>query len=199
MAWRLQGEWIESCSCDMVCRCNFGPEAKADRGWCSVALGLNIRQGSSDGVDLSNVRAVLAGDWPGNFALGDGTARLYLDEGMTPEQRRELEAILSGKKGGVWEALAAAMSKTLPTKVGRISLDSGENPSISVSGAGEMKLQRMKDEKGGQTQLVNSPVGTAFGLAVSNLATSAGRWSDPEMRSWQAGGNGAVVGFDWRV
>ncbi len=200
MAWSLQGEWIETCSCDMVCACNWGPEGKATQGWCSAAIGLNIRQGNSDGVDLSNVRAVWAADFPGNFNLGDGTARVYLDEGMTPEQRREMEAILTGKKGGVFEALAAAQSRMLPTKVARIRLDSGENPVVSVAGAGEMTLQRMKDGNGTQTQLMNSAVGTAFGMATSDLAYSKGGWNDPDMRSWQAGGgNGAVNKFNWRV
>src|SRR5215211_5297950 len=109
MAWRLQGEWIETCSCDMVCACNWGPQGKPSQGWCSAALGLNFRAGQSDGVDLSNVRAVFAADFPGNFNLGDGTGRVYLDEGMGPEQQRELGAILTGERGGVWEALCAAL------------------------------------------------------------------------------------------
>ena len=105
MAWQLQGEWIESCSCDMFCACNWGPQGKASRGWCSAAIGLAIRQGNSDGVDLSNVRVVLAADFPGNFNLGNGVGRVYLDEGMSDEQRQELEAIISGQKGGVFEGL----------------------------------------------------------------------------------------------
>jgi len=197
MAWSLQGEWIETCSCDMVCPCLWGPQGKPSQGWCSAAIGLNIRQGNSDGVDLSNLRAVFAGDFPGNFQLGNGVARVYLDEGMNENQRRELEAILTGKKGGVWEALAAAMSQQLPAKVARISLDSGENPSVSVSGGGEIKLERMRDQNGAQTELVNSPVGTAFGLAREALAHTQGQWADPEMRAWQAGGNGGVVSFNW--
>jgi hypothetical protein len=199
MAWRLQGEWIESCSCDMVCPCIWGPEGKPSQGWCSAAIGINIRQGNSDGVDLSNLRAVFAGDFPGNFVLGDGVARVYLDESITQDQQRELEAILTGKKGGVWEGLAGAIKLMLPAKVARISLDSGENPSISVSGAGEMKFQRMKDQNGAQTEIVNSPVGTAFGLAREELAQTEGQWSDPELRSWQAGGNGGVISFNWQV
>ena len=199
MAWSLQGEWIESCSCDMVCACNFGPEGKPSKGWCSAALGLHITQGNSDGVDLSNVRAVLVGDFPGNFLLGNGTGRVYLDEGMSPEQQRELEAILTGKKGGVWEALGASISRMLPTKVARISLDAGENPAISVRGAGEMTFARIKDEKGSQTQIVNSPVSTDFGLGASDVALTEGQWSDPEMRSWQAGGSGLVSSFSWQA
>src|SRR5687767_4435560 len=140
MAWNLQGEWIESCSCDMVCPCLFGPEGKPSQGWCSAAIGLNIRQGNSDGVDLSNVRAVFAADFPTNFMLGNGIARVYIDEGTTPEQQKELEAIMSGQKGGVWAGLAGAISQVLPTKLAKISLESGNSPSISVAGAGEMKL-----------------------------------------------------------
>ena len=199
MAWQLQGEWIESCSCEIVCPCNFGPERKATQGWCSAAIGINVRQGNSDGVDLSNARAVLAADFPGNFSLGGGTGRVYLDEGMSDDQRRELEAILTGQKGGVWEGLRGAISSILPAKVAQVRLESGDSPSISVSGAGEMKLQRLKDEKGNQSQVVNSPVGTAFALGVSDLAVTEGRWSDSELRSWEAGGNGAVMPFNWQV
>jgi hypothetical protein len=161
-------------------------------------VGISITRGSCDGVDLSNTRAAFAGDWPGNFSLGGGTARVYLDEAMSAEQRRELEAILTGQRGGIWEALAAAVSKMLPAKVARISLNAGDAPSFSVAGGGEMSLQRLRDESGNQTQLLNSPVGAAFGMPQSNLAVSSGRWSDPELRSWQGGGNGAVNRFAWR-
>src|SRR5688500_5381465 len=132
MAWQLQGEWIESCSCDMYCACNFSPQGTASRGWCSAAVSLAIRHGGSAGIDVSNVRAVLAADFPGNFNLGNGVGRVYLDEGMSDDQRRELEAILSGQKGGVFEGLGGAFSHMLPSKIARIALNSGDSPSISV-------------------------------------------------------------------
>lgn len=197
MAWSLQGQWIESCSCAQVCPCNFGPEGKPDQEWCSAAIGLNITRGNSDGVDLSNVRAVLVGDFPGNFMLGNGTMRVYLDQAMGADQRRELEGILTGKKGGPIAALADAMSKKLPVKTARISLATGENPSIAVDGAGEMKFQPIKDQNGSVSQLVNAPAGTAFGMPAMDLAMTAGRWNDPEMRSWDAGGAGGVASFSW--
>lgn len=197
MAWSLQGEWIESCSCAQVCPCNFGPEGKPDQEWCSAAIGLNITQGNSDGVDLSNARAVFVGDFPGNFNLGNGAMRVYLDQALSADQRRELEAILTGKKGGAIAALADAVSNSLPVKTARISLVTGENPSISVDGAGEVKLQPIKDQNGSSSQLVNSPVGTAFGMAAMDLAMTSGRWNDPDMRSWEAGGAGGVAPFKW--
>ena len=44
---------------------------------------------------------MFAADWP-NFG-GQGTARLYLDDQASPDQRRELEAVFSGQKGGLWK------------------------------------------------------------------------------------------------
>jgi len=65
MAWSLQGEWIESCSCDMVCRCNFGPEGKPDQGWCSGTLSFEMQEGASGGVNLDGCKVVWRIDLPG--------------------------------------------------------------------------------------------------------------------------------------
>ena len=67
--------------------------------------GLEIRHGSSDGVDVSGTTVALTGEWPANFYLGGGKARLYIGQGATEVQQRELEAIFSGKKGGHLESL----------------------------------------------------------------------------------------------
>src|SRR5690242_8780420 len=98
MAWQLSGRSIEFCNCKMLCPCWLGPEGEPDQGWCGGALGFDIQRGSSDGVDLSGTKVALATEFPGNFFAGKGTARLYIGDSATTEQRRELEAILLGKK-----------------------------------------------------------------------------------------------------
>ncbi len=197
MAWSLQGQFIESCSCAMLCPCYFGAEGRPDQGWCSGAIGLNITRGQSDGVDLSNTRAVFAADFPGNFGLGDGTVRWYLDEGLKPDQRRALEQILTGQQGGTTAALAAAMSKTLPSKTARISFGTKESPTISVAGVGEVRLSPMKDQNGANANVSNAPTLTAFGIASSDLANTEGEWKDPDLRSWKPGGSGSLSEFRW--
>jgi hypothetical protein len=92
MAWQITGRWIELCSCKMFCPCWFGP-AEPDQGWCSGAVLADIQQGNSDGVNLSGRKVTFVGDWPKDFASGNGTARLYIDGGADVDQRRELEAI----------------------------------------------------------------------------------------------------------
>jgi len=96
MAWHISGKSTELCSCKMMCPCWLGPEGEPDQEWCSAAFGFEIEKGQSDGVDLSGTRVALAADWPGNFFLGNGTGRLYLDARATKQQHAELEAIFSG-------------------------------------------------------------------------------------------------------
>ena len=69
MAWQLSGRSMELCNCKMLCPCWLGP-----------------------GVPLSFV-------WPGNFFSGNGTARCYIGDDAQSEQRQELEAIFTGKRG----------------------------------------------------------------------------------------------------
>lgn len=196
MAWQLSGQVLETCSCDMICPCIFGP-AKPDQGWCGGALVFNIEQGNADGVSLSGTRAVLAFDLPGDFFGGNGTGRLYLDESANADQRRELEAILGGQKGGAFAALGGVLSKVLPTEVVSIQVSLGDSPGAKVGNVGQISLQYVKTEDGKQASIVNAPLNASFGMESSNLARGNGSsWTDPELRNWQSGGTGSVGQFN---
>src|SRR3990172_8260395 len=139
MGWKMTGQLLEACSCKMFCPCVLGP-AEPDQGWCSGTLAFDIQQGSSDGVDLAGCKAAVVFDLPGDFASGNMTARLYLDSGASEDQRRALEAIFTGKKGGNWEAMSAAIVKWVPTKVASISITTGDKPSVTVGAFGKVTL-----------------------------------------------------------
>ena len=198
MAWRMTGRWVESCSCKMICRCIMGP-AEPDQGWCSAAILIDIDQGDSDGVNLANTRAVWALELPQDLVSGNGTVRVWLDEGSSAEQRRELEAILTGKKGGIWEVLAGLVTAWLPSRTARIEVASGHNPAFSIASIGRCQFQPVKDAGGNQVQVVNAPEN--YGVAdVFDLARADGsRWADPEMRQWESLGAGQIATFNWRV
>jgi len=192
MPWRIVGQMMYSCSCKMACPCTLGP-AKPDEGWCSGAIVVDIQEGESDGVSLKGTKAVWALDLPGDFFSGGATSRLYIDEGVSAEQRRELETILTGKKGGGWEALGALTTKWLPSKTARIEIQKGDTPTVVVGGVGRLKLQPVKTEDGRQVSILNSPAIQAFGADREDLARGDGSsWSDSDMRRWESGGAGAM-------
>lgn len=199
MAWNLGGRWLEVCSCKMYCRCNLGP-AEPDQGWCSGSIVFAIENGSSDGIDLSGSKVALSFQLPGDFLGGIDLARLYLDEGASDDQRRELEAIFTGKKGGVWEALGAGIKEWLPAQTAKIDVDTGDTPSFRVGDFGLGKLERMKDPNGKQAVVVNAPLGAAFDVEKQELVMGTGTsWSDPDLRPWKSLGYAAVVAFSWKV
>lgn len=194
MAWRMTGQLLETCSCKMLCPCTLGP-AEPDQGWCSGALVFHIQQGNSDRVNLGGSKVVFAVDLPGDFLSGNGTARLYIDEGASAEQRRELEAIFTGKKGGAFDVLGGLITKWLPMQAVSTEIAS-DNTSARVGTIGSLKLQSVKTEDGRQTTLQNAPVLVGFGVERSDLARGDGsHWSDPQMRHWKSGGHGSVSAF----
>lgn len=200
MTWQLSGKSVELCSCNVLCPCWIGPDGPPDKGWCSGAFAFDVRKGSSDGVDLSNTKTVIAAEWPGNFFGGNGTLRVYVDASATPEQQRELGAIFAGNKGGHLGGLfGAVFSKHLPVRTEKIDITWGDNPKFSVGSIGTATLQPIKDQSGKPTRVTGSMAQAGFQIDSMDLASAKGtRWADPEMRAWEAD-SGTLHEFDWRA
>jgi hypothetical protein len=149
MAWNIQGTMIEFCGCRALCPCWFGPETKPDQGWCSGTIAYDIGEGNVEGVAVAGCKAVLTAEWPGNFFGGKGKARLYLDSASSPDQRRALEAVFSGKKGGLFEGLlGAVVSSWLPAKTLPIAIRRDEALMISVGDVGKATITSFRDQAG---------------------------------------------------
>lgn len=199
MTWHMTGQLIEACSCKAACPCVLGP-AEPDQGWCSGALTFAVEEGASDGVDLAGRIVVWLIDLPKDFASGNGTARLYIDDAATVPQRQELEAIFTGNKGGPGAVLGSLVTTWMPTQSASISIEGDDNPSISVGSVGHVQLQRIRDEAGRAASLLNAPVLGAIEVERADLARGDGsHFADPEMRRWESGGHGSVSPFSWTV
>jgi hypothetical protein len=197
LAWHISGQLIEACSCKSICPCVLGP-AEPDQGWCSGALTFVVQQGQSEGVDLSGRKVVWLIDLPKDFASGNGTVRLYIDDAADSSQTRELEAIFTGKKGGPGAVLGSLVATWLSTERAEISITGGDNPAIAVGGAGHVKLQRIVNQAGRSATLTNAPVLGLIEIDTAELARSDGsRFASPQMRVWDGGGHGSVSPFSW--
>jgi hypothetical protein len=197
MAWRMTGQLHELCSCKMLCPCWLGPEIEPDQGWCGGAVLLDIQQGNADGVDLSGLKAVFTGDWPGNFFAGNGSARVLIDESASPAQRRELEAIMTGKKGGLFEALGGVIATWLPTQYVPIAIQWGEETTATVGNFGQVRSRGLKDPTGRPTTVQGAAAMAAFQLDSMQVVHAAGsRWADPDMHQWE-GSSGTRSAFNW--
>lgn len=198
MAWRVSGQMVEFCSCKMMCPCWFGPGTEPDQGWCAGAILYEVEQGEVDGIDVGGMKVVFAAEWPGNFFGGNGKARLYLDANASADQRRELEAVFGGHKGGLFEGLmGAVITEWLPAETARIDVNRGEQVSINVGEVGRATLQPLVDSEGRPTTVTGSAAQAAFQSASMQVASSQGTtWSDPAFHTWE-GDSGTLHTFTW--
>ena len=188
MAWRLTGQLIETCSCNMFCPCWFTVQELMimDQGWCASAIAFRTRDGNSDGVALGGRTVVFAVDFPGPTLFdGNATARLYVDEEANADQRRELEAICSGQKGGPMAAIAPLIAKWLPARSAKIDVaDEGDAITVTVGDAGRVESRRLRDPQGQGFTLRGGGFVTGLGMEEVDLAPSGSRWTDPDLRQF---------------
>jgi hypothetical protein len=200
MAWRLTGQLIESCSCNMFCPCWFTVQELMimDQGWCAGAIAFRTREGNSDGVALGGRTVVFAVDFPGPTLFdGNATARLYVDEGANADQRRELEAICSGQKGGPMATIAPLIAKWLPARSAKIDVaDEGDAITVKVGDAGRVESRRLRDPQGQGFTLRGGGFVSGLGMEEVDLAPSGSRWTDPDLRQFQTK-SGARGEFTW--
>ena len=203
MAWNVSGRLSEACSCNVACPCWFGVKELMvmDQGWCDTTFLFEVSQGNSDGVNLSGRTVVVAADFPGPTILdGNGTARLYIDAGANADQKRELEGIFSGAKGGPMEILAGLMTTLLPTQSVTIDVqEDGDNISATVGSYGVIKSQPMKDEAGQPTVVQNAMLFQHLQLSDPQVAPSGHRWTDPDLPRVFDSISGARATFSWSV
>jgi len=101
MAWRLDGKYFESCSCDAVCPCTWSAlTAKATLDRCRALLTYHVESGEINGVDVSGLSFALFLDTPPLMSEGNWRVGVYLDEAASDRQAEQLGAVLGGQLGG---------------------------------------------------------------------------------------------------
>src|SRR5258705_7286793 len=64
MAWKLRGTYVETCSCEFFCPCNFNLANGADYDRCRATLVFNITDGDVEGTDVGRLAVVVIADTP---------------------------------------------------------------------------------------------------------------------------------------
>jgi hypothetical protein len=115
--WQIEGEYFESCNCEVLCPCLLSrAEARPTEGHCDVVMAFHIARGTYGKIELGGLNAVAAFYTPGPMSAGNWTAALYVDERGSAEQRQALEQILLGKAGSPLSRFSPLIAKQLPTK-----------------------------------------------------------------------------------
>jgi hypothetical protein len=110
--WRMKGKYVKNCNCIASCPCDTAGRPYPNPG-CEGMAGMHIVKGNFGKVKLDGLKWVATYRWPGALHEGNGTMQPFIDTKAKPEQREALLQILSGKNGGTYFEILAAIVTTI--------------------------------------------------------------------------------------
>jgi len=142
MAWKLQGTYFETCSCDVVFPCTASLSLPADYDRCRVTLVFNVTDGEVEGTDVSGLRLAAIADSPKVMSEGNWRLGVFIDGAASDEQADKLGAVFGGQLGGPMEALAPLISENLGVERAPIDVrEEGLRHSVKIGDAIDFEIE----------------------------------------------------------
>jgi len=202
--WRLSGEYLENCNCEVLCPCLVGPRierggalARPTEGYCDVPVVFRIDEGAYGDVRLDGLGAAVVIHTPGPMGEGNWTVGLYLDERAAPPRRAALEAIFGGAAGGPLGVLAALVRTRLPTRVTPIGIETdGTRRRATIPGVLDIEIEGLPGrDRVSEVWIENVRHFAARRLALARATRSSYR--DHDLRWNHTGRNGHYAPISW--
>ncbi len=202
-AWKISGQYYETCSCDFVCPCIPGLLAvKPTKGSCTFAMAFQIERGNYGNVSLDGLGFILLGLTPQEMGKGNWSVGLLADDRASAEQRDAIAAIASGSAGGPIAALSGLIGKFLGVESAPIRFErNGMRWSVQASAFLDMSAEGAKGLNPAAAEplwLENTghPAADRFALAHasrSHLHALGLSWDDVTGKN-----NGQYAPFSWK-
>jgi hypothetical protein len=93
--WQIEGKYVEYCSCDHGCPCEF--MADPTYGHCTGLVAFKIDRGHCEDVHLDDLVVIANFYFPRAIHHGEGVLHPIIDERASEAQREALFYILSGE------------------------------------------------------------------------------------------------------
>jgi hypothetical protein len=142
VSWNLKGNYVETCSCELMCPCNLSFDHGATYDFCRVALAFNIHEGEVEGTDVGGLSVVAIADTPKVMTEGNWRLGLFIDANATDEQAHKLGQVFSGQLGGPMGALTPLVGEVLGVERAQIEVsDDGLRHSVRVGDSIDFEIQ----------------------------------------------------------
>ena len=143
MAWNIKGSYIETCSCDFFCPCNFSLANGAV--WIdddNHTIAFHVTDGDVDGTDVGGLAVAAIVDSPKVMTDGNWRLGLFIDESASEEQAEKLLGVFSGQLGGPMEGLGPLVGENLGVERGRFEIrEEGGRHSVKVGDAIDFEIE----------------------------------------------------------
>ena len=142
MAWKLQGTYFETCSCEVVCPCTASLALGADYDRCRVTLVFHVAAGDVDGTDVSGLTVAAVADTPKVMTDGNWRLGVYIDAAASDDQAAKLGAVFGGQRGGPMEALGPLIGENLGVERAAIAVtEDGLRHSVKIGDAIDFEIE----------------------------------------------------------
>jgi hypothetical protein len=142
MAWHIKGSYIETCSCNFFCPCNFSLANGADYDYCRVALVFDLAVGDVDGTDVGGLAVAAIADTPKVMTDGNWRLGVLIDDRASDEQAEKLLSVFGGQLGGPMEALGPLVGENLGVERARFEIhEEGLRHSVKIGDAIEFEIE----------------------------------------------------------
>jgi hypothetical protein len=196
-SWKIEGEYFESCNCEVLCPCLLSnAQARPTEGHCDAIVAFQIRKGGFGATDISGLNAVVVLTTPGAMAKGNWTYAVYVDSRADAAQRAALEAIFSGNAGGPLAFFAPLITKRLPARTVPITFSiDGKQRKLEIPGVAEVAVEGISGVRGQQVWLDN--VGHFASSRLSAARGTSSRLADQGLKFDNTGRNGHFAPISW--
>lgn len=199
MAWQISGQYMETCSCTLMCPCILtNLQGKPTEGDCKAALGMHIDKGQKDGVSLDGLDFITLLQSQGPMADGNMTVGLIVDSDASEAQVEAITAIASGQAGGPMALLAPLVGRFAGVERAKVAFEQqGQAWHVSADGLLDQRCEALLNMDGQPMVLdnVSHPVNSRLGIAKalsSSFSVFGIEWKDDTGTR-----NGHYAPFSW--
>ncbi len=134
--WKIEGEYMEACSCDFLCPCiTDNATTPATHDFCKVAMTYAVKAGHYGDVALDGVVFAVVAQSKAIMSKGEWALGVIVDERATDAQVEAIGAIASGAAGGPLAGFAPLVSEFRGLIRARIEYTrDGHEHSVSIDG-----------------------------------------------------------------
>jgi hypothetical protein len=182
--WNFEAEYLQSCNCSYGCPCNFN--ALPTSGNCEALIGWRIRSGRYGDTALDGVTFAWGLSWPKAIHMGNGAGRVYIDRKASAAQRKAVEEITSGKRGGgVFAVFPSTFSRAYPMKIAEIDFRFKEHDSsFSVKGVGAVQSEHIRNPVTGVPFEAQIILPGGINMKKANVTNIRRWWLRDEAAGW---------------
>ena len=172
--WAIKGNFVESCSCQPVCPCNFGLELMHTH--CDANALVEIANGHYRGVQLDGISVVFA------FRLG-AWAKYYVSENASDEQVKAAVDLLESFK-------MAEGAKVLSTQKAKITVERTPTTVKFFVPESAVEIELVKGQDGKPIKIENLP--SPFLIDYTQYKSIVTRHKSKDKNFRYSGTNGLV-------